>query len=736
MYTNTLLPAICYNSPVGLRKIEPVGSASSSGVARGTAMSPENEHGTGSGLRGPVVSIRGVGPETAKALQKKGINSIEDLFYYLPSRYEDKRLIRKISELVEGEENVVLAEVMDSKTGYSRVARKRMCRATIADGTGTLIVKWFRFNRRWLTTVCRRGNLLFLSGKITRYGADLQMVHPRVTVMEGSQDVEKLSTIMPVYPDLEGVAQGTLRKVMKEAFRAFQAGIMSMIPAPVETSHGLCGLSEALRRCHFPENELPRTGPRQECLSRVILEEFFLFQIALLVRKQETGKKEGAVMIPGRFYARLIASLPFPLTGGQDRVRMEIERDMALPHPMNRLLQGDVGSGKTICAILAACIALDSGYQAVFMAPTEVLAEQHYLTIHRMLETIDATPVLLRGNMGAGRAEVLEGIAGGDIPVVVGTHALLQEDVSFHRLGLAVIDEQHRFGVRQRDLLRRKGILPHVLVMSATPIPRTLSMVVYGDLDVSVIDEMPLGRQPVLTEVVTEGGRRRAYDAVREETGKGRQVFVVYPVREESERTGLMSAKESVIRFRDLFPSLRVGLLHGKMRAEEKEGVMAIFKEGRLDILVCTTVVEVGIDVPNASLMIVEHAERFGLSQLHQLRGRVGRGAHQSRCILVSASERTAIATKRLRVLEKTGDGFVVADEDMKLRGPGDMLGVRQAGIPDFRVGDVIRDGDLMTRARKMAEEALASADAAQRDRLDAAATEKWGKGFYLGDVL
>jgi ATP-dependent DNA helicase RecG len=481
---------------------------------------------------------------------------------------------------------------------------------------------------------------------------------------------------------------------------------------------------------------LPVDLDREKDVARIVLEEFFLFQATLLLKRKESRRSKGIALRPGKSYRHLLKALPFRLTAGQDRVAKEIEIDLAGPDPMNRLLQGDVGCGKTVVAVLAATIALDSACQVAFMAPTEILAEQHYLSIHGMLKELGIEPVLVRGNMGAERSASLGKIADGDARVIVGTHALLQPDVLFHRLGLAVIDEQHRFGVVQRSLLKDKGENPNVLVMSATPIPRTLSMVVYGDLDVSLIDDMPPSRQRVRTEVVDESQRRRVYDAVLREAGEGHQVFVVHPMVEESEDQGVRGAKESLFEWRRLFPSLRVALLHGRMKAEEKEAVMIAFRDGAMDVLVCTTVVEVGIDVPNATLMVVEHAERFGLSQLHQLRGRVGRGPDPAACMLVSASVRTASAAKRLRALEKTNDGFAIAEEDMKLRGPGDMIGVRQAGVPVFRIGSIVRDGDIMSLARKVAREALESADPAEMARLEAAATKKWGERRLLGDVL
>ena len=686
-------------------------------------------------LNASVETIRGVGPAIAQALERRGIRTIEDLLWLIPARYEDGRLICEAADIVEGEENVLLGRVVDSGQVYSRASRKRIYCARIEDATGSVILKWFRFGRAWVAEMCKKGNLLFAAGKVTRYGADLQMVHPRVTVMREGRDTGEVSKIIPVYPEIEGVRQGVLRNIAQEAFKTHWPDIASLIPARVAKDHGLEDLAETLADCHVPERR--QEVPSEEALrARLATEEFFLFQCAQLQRKRRIDRGPGMEMRPGPIQARLIDSLPFALTPGQRRASGEIERDMAASQPMNRLLQGDVGCGKTICAVLAASVALDAGCQVAFMAPTEILAEQLYLSSHRLLESIGIKPVLLRGSMGRQRSAVVEGIGAGAIRVIVGTHALLQPDVAFPSLGLAIIDEQHRFGVIQRELLKRKGLSPHMLVMSATPIPRTLSMVVYGDLDVSSIEDMPEGRQRVRTEVVSDAGRQRVYDAVLEETGLGHQVFVVCPVVEESDHLDLISARKSALTWKGLFPDLRLGLLHGRMRAEEKEAIMISFRDGRIDVLVCTTVVEVGIDVPNATLMVVEHAERFGLSQLHQLRGRVGRGPHPSRCMLVSPAGRTTAAARRLKVLAKTADGFAIAEEDMLLRGVGDMFGVRQTGAAAFRVGNVIRDGRLMERARKMAEETMASATDGELALIRARALRRWGGRLSLGDVL
>jgi len=404
---------------------------------------------------------------------------------------------------------------------------------------------------------------------------------------------------------------------------------------------------------------------------------------------------------------------------------------MMSTEPMNRLIQGDVGSGKTICAVIASCISIDNGYQVAFIAPTEILAEQHYFSVHRFFEALNIPVVFLRGNMGKERKAVLDGIKKGVFTVIVGTHAVIQKDVVFHNLGLVVIDEQHRFGVLQRKWLIEKGLSPDVLMMTATPIPRTLSMVIYGDLDVSIIDEMPQGRQGIRTKVFLDDEKSKVYSMVEDEIQSGRQVFIVYPLVEESDKMDLLNAKKMAESFRkSVFSRYRIGLLHGGMKAEEKEGCMKQFKDGLIDILVCTTVIEVGIDVPNATMIVIEHAERFGLSQLHQLRGRVGRGVHPSKCLLLTSTRRTELATKRLRIMEKTTDGFKIAEEDMMIRGVGDMLGVRQAGIPRFRVGDIIRDMDLMLRAKDLCEMFLA--DLTERDlkKIKNVVERRWGESF------
>jgi ATP-dependent DNA helicase RecG len=689
-------------------------------------------------LSDPISMIRGVGPKTEKALNARSIRSIEDLIFIIPSRYEDRRYLTKMCDVTEGEEYVFVGRVVESGNTYSRISRKRMYYARVADDTGNILLKWFRFNRRALASMCSKNNLLFLSGKVTRFGADLQIIHPHVTVLGDNDNPEDVAAVIPIYPDIEGVTQGALRNILREAFSALRPGsLVSLIPHHIEVDFNLPTFIDSVRQCHFPDGcagELPEDT--NGSLSRVIVEEFFLFQAGLRLARVHTGT-HGICMTRGRIYSMVRDILPFMLTAGQDLALTEIERDLGSGEPMNRLLQGDVGSGKTVCAILAAAISIDNGYQVAILAPTEILAEQHYSSIHTILSKAAIPHVLLTGSTkGADRQCALDGIEKGEFFVVIGTHALLQEKVVFHHLGLAVIDEQHRFGVIQRSSLKSKGENPHVLVMTATPIPRSLSLVAYGDLDVSLIKDMPPGRQKCVTKVVTEKDRAMIQHIILDEIAKGRQVFAIYPLIDDSDQDEIKSATTGAAQYHSLFPACRVGLLHGKMTVGEKQVAMTSFRDGIFDILVSTTVVEVGVDVINASLMVIEHAERFGLAQIHQLRGRVGRGSHPSKCILVSSSERTSAATRRLRILEKTTDGFIIAEEDLKLRGPGEMLGVRQAGMPQFRVGNMVTHMNLMILARKIAEKITEHATEEERARISHAAQDRWGERLLLGDVL
>lgn len=717
----------------------------------------------------PIKALKGVGDKIKIHLEAKGIKTIEDLIWYLPVRYEDRRTIKYIKDLKEGDNAIILTEVSEGlKRSSSPYNKKKTYVSRVTDITGSIVLKWFHGNWTYLKNTCEQGNILFISGKVTRFGRELQIIHPDLYVLGERNEINDLSGIIPIYTEIRGIKQGTLRNLIKQAFKDYDSLIESVINPEKEVYYNLISFKHAISVLHLPSSGFNGSDPpgfiEMPYRERLILEEYLLFQLALSLKKAQIKKEKGIMFsLDSRLYNTFIKGLGFDLTDAQKRVMEEIKKDMASPFPMNRLLQGDVGCGKTICAVLASCIAIDNGYQVAFMAPTEILAEQHYLTIHRAFEEMGISTVFLRGNMGKERERILQGIQQGNISVIVGTHALIQNDVVFKRLGLVIIDEQHRFGVIQRRLLKEKAInigqdkedtislsgagnalnqksetdvIPHTLVMTATPIPRTLSMVVYGDLDVSIIDEIPKGRQTIETRVMHERHRVQIYKIIEDEVKKGRQAYIVYPLVDESDKMDLLNAKEMASYLMDsIFPSFKVGLLHGKMRPEEKEEIMGLFKKGMIDILVCTTVIEVGIDCPNASVIVIEHAERFGLSQLHQLRGRVGRGIYPSRCILIASSKKTDRATKRLKVMEETTDGFTIAEEDMKIRGPGDIMGQRQSGIPYFRIGNIVRDGDIMSRARQLAEDLISRLTDEELCRIKRIAEKRWGKDINLSDI-
>jgi len=662
-------------------------------------------------LSTPIQYVKGVGPKLAKLFEKKGIRTVEDALYFIPRCYEDRRSLKKISELRTGRKETGVGEILLSGMAFYQNQRKRIFEAVVGDGSGTLTLKWFHGNERYLRERFKKGRRLIFSGEVAWFRDHREIHHPDVELVEG--DIEKdylnFKRIVPIYSETEGLHQRTLRRLMKNILDGYAEELSSPIPQEVAERQDLIDFREAFRRVHFPPD-----GESMEALNlhrsdghrRIIFDEFFFLELGLALKKKGTALETGiSFQNDGVLDRRLLDLLSFQLTRAQERVWSEIIEDLKRPHPMNRLIQGDVGSGKTVVALLACLYVIECGYQAAIMAPTEVLAEQHYLNLHRWVEPLGVEVALLTSSIkGSEREDLYDRIRRGDVHLVIGTHAVIQEAVEFHRLGLAIIDEQHKFGVVQRGLLKRKGENPDVLVMTATPIPRTLAMTIYGDLDVSVIDEMPPGRMPVETKVFPESARERVYRIVEEEVRKGRQAFIVYPLVEESEKLDLRDATQMAEHLQtEIFPRFRIGLLHGRMKSEEKEAIMMEFKEGRIQILVATTVVEVGIDIPNASAMIVEHAERFGLSQLHQLRGRIGRGHYPSKCILLAQYRSSEEAKVRLRAMETTNDGFQIAEEDLALRGPGEFFGIRQSGFPDFRVAHLVRDTPILVEARKEA---------------------------------
>jgi ATP-dependent DNA helicase RecG len=653
----------------------------------------------------PVQSVRGVGPRVAKLLTKKNLSTIEDLLYFLPRRYDDRRTVCRISETVPGIRQTVVGRITLADMRF--YGRRRIFEVTFDDGHGILKAKWFKGREAFLRGTFKPGRRFILTGEITGFPFEREMIHPDFEILDEHEDqLLHFKRIVPIYSETEGLHQKTIRRIMWQVVRDFAHLMWSPIPERICRKRGLMEISDAVRQVHFPtaDQEMKACQEmRTDAHRRLIYDEFFYFQLGMALRKKGNVLEHGiAFRAGGKMLQRFYNLLPFALTSAQRRVIAEIERDMTAVRVMNRLLQGDVGSGKTVVSMAAMIIACENGYQSAMMAPTEILAEQHYRNLKLWSDKLELKSELLTGGLKTTERRVLQArLENGEIDIAVGTHALIQEEVAFHRLGLVVIDEQHRFGVVQRAALRKKGAIPDVLVMTATPIPRTLAMTVYGDLDVSLIDEMPPGKKPVRTKIFSEAQRNRVYEIIHREVQKGNQIFIVYPLVEESENLDLKDATRMAQHLREkIFPDSRIGLVHGRMKGAEKDRVMADFIAKEIQILVSTTVIEVGIDIPEASLMVIEHAERFGLSQLHQLRGRVGRSDIPSFCILLTQYSRSEDARKRLRIMEETTDGFRIAEEDLAIRGPGEFMGTRQSGLPDFRVASILRDGRILSEAK------------------------------------
>jgi ATP-dependent DNA helicase RecG len=590
----------------------------------------------------------------------------------------------------------------------------RIFEFSAVDQTGQIRAFWW--NQAYLVNTFSKGKKVLLYGQWKRgRRGSFEVENPDYELIADDEDAaEPIHTgrRVPVYRKLGEIWPKQLRSIMHYLVERLDlSGMKEVFPADLLARNKLISRPDAFKQIHFPseDDSLEQYNAfRSAAHRRLIFEEFFWLSLAMAIRRQgrEQSPKGTVIELNDRVREAVRQMLPFKPTGAQKRVLLDIVTDMTSPRPMNRLLQGDVGSGKTVVAVQAAVVAIENGYQAAIMVPTEILAEQHARSIAHMLRTSPYKLELLTGSVtGARKKAAIEAIAAGDVDLVVGTHALIQEGVAFQKLGFVVIDEQHRFGVLQRAELMKRGYNPDVLVMTATPIPRSLAMTIYGDLDVSVIDEMPPGRKPVITQVKSEDARKNLYGFLKTVIGHGQQVYIVYPLVEESEKLDLLNATQMKAHLEtDIFPDLRVGLVHGRMKQEEKDQVMGEFRQGDISILVSTTVIEVGVDVPNATVMVVEHAERFGLSQLHQLRGRVGRGGDQGHCILVASHKRTSEARERLAIMEETSDGFKIAEKDLELRGPGEVMGVRQSGIPAFRVANLVRDLRLLEAAKQEAE--------------------------------
>jgi ATP-dependent DNA helicase RecG len=691
-------------------------------------------------LATPLQYLKGVGPRRAADLARAGLVTVEDLLYRFPIRYEDRSRLQPIASLRPGQSVAISGRILSCGLRSTRRPGFKIFEALVSDDSGSLRVSWL--NQSFLRDVFVAGQHVVLFGPVEMRGhGGLQLTNPQYEIVE-EEEGETIHTgrIVPVYEKAGTVTPKIQRRLVFDALQKLTPELPDHLPEALRVQMNLPSRYAALLAAHFPPADTSigeLNAFRTPAQRRLIFEEAFLFQMGVMARRRSSAaeRKPVAIVVDDRIRESARSVLPFKLTAGQRTALKEIVDDMQRAHPMNRLLQGDVGAGKTIVALLAALVAMENGQQVAFMAPTEILAEQHYLNISRLLANSRFRVALLTGSTttAARRAQLAE-IEAGSIQLIVGTHALVQGDVTFKSLGLVVIDEQHRFGVLQRATLREKGLHPDVLVMTATPIPRTLALTLYGDLDSSVIRELPPGRLPVTTIAKPESRRDEIHDFVRRELDAGRQAYVIYPLVEESAKVDLKAATEMADHLAsEIFPAYRVGLLHGRMKADAKDRVMKAFAAGEIQILVSTTVVEVGIDVANATVMIVEHAERFGLSQLHQLRGRVGRCGHQSYCCLIYQYPLSDEARERLKAMTETTDGFVVAERDLEIRGPGDFFGTRQAGVPTFRLIDLVRDRDLLDTAQRQAEQWLSSA--APTPAAIAELLQAWSTRFKLIDI-
>ena len=649
----------------------------------------------------PISILKGVGEQREKVLNQNGIISIEDLLYYFPRRYLDRTSITPIKEFQKGQLVTSVAKV--ETFGERRIRKGKMFQVIVSDGSGLLTLSWFN-SISYIKKNFAIGIKLAIHGKVDWYNG-FSMTHPEIDFLEEEDNPLKTGEIIPLYPltnelRASGIEQRFLRRIVKEVLSHFEK-YQDYFSESFLKEYKFISLDKALQQIHFSQD-----GEKlKDAIRRLKFDEHFFLQLLLVYKKNKFQFNKAKPLTDiGPYFKTISSRLQFELTDSQKRVVKEIHSDLKKRSQMNRLVQGDVGCGKTIVAILVASIAVGNNSQVAIMAPTEILARQHYHSFKKHFEQINIPCGLLIGNMKkTERSPILKGLINGKIPVIIGTHALIQDDVDFKSLGFVIIDEQHRFGVNQRALLVKKGINPHFLAMTATPIPRTLSITYHGDMGISIIDEMPLNRIPIKTKVVQPKRMKKVYDFIKKECSAGRQCMIVFPLVEESEKLDLVAAIEAhAVLSKSVFSNLEVGLVHGRMKSEEKDFVIDRFAKNKINILVSTTVIEVGIDIPNATVMLIENAERFGLTQLHQLRGRVGRGTYQSYCILVRRNI-TDTSRKRLKILEETNNGFKVADEDLRLRGPGEFFGIRQSGFFQFKIANLITDGDIIQTARGIA---------------------------------
>ncbi|HDS1205541.1 TPA: ATP-dependent DNA helicase RecG [Shewanella algae] len=662
-----------------------------------------------------ITELKGVAAKMAEKLYKLGINTVQDLLFHLPLRYEDRTRIYPIASLTPGSYGTIEAEIQSSQIINGR---KRMLICNVRDDSGTMTLRFFNFSAAQRNAM-QQGLTIRAYGEVRRGNHQAEIIHPDYKILKGDEPPNLSETLTPIYPTTEGLKQASWMKLTEQALNLLQEdGLQELLPEALRPNQQ--SLAQAVRTLHRPpvDVDIYRLEQGQHPAQQRLVQEELLAHNLSMLKLRERSNHDKAVPLPatGALLNPFLAALPFKPTGAQQRVVADIGRDIEKPQPMMRLVQGDVGSGKTLVAAMAALQAIENGYQVAMMAPTELLAEQHAINFSQWLEPLGLKVGWLAGKLkGKARAQSLEDIASGSAHMVIGTHAIFQEQVQFHKLALIIIDEQHRFGVHQRLGLREKGISqgfhPHQLIMTATPIPRTLAMTAYADLDTSIIDELPPGRTPVTTVAISDSRRQEVIDRVRQAAlNDGRQAYWVCTLIEESEVLECQAAEDTCEELRAALPELSIGLVHGRMKSAEKQQVMDSFKRGELKLLVATTVIEVGVDVPNASLMIIENPERLGLAQLHQLRGRVGRGAVASHCVLLYKAPLSHTATKRLGVLRQSNDGFVIAQKDLEIRGPGEVLGTRQTGIADMKVADLVRDQALIPHIQKLARHVMSQA--------------------------
>lgn len=640
--------------------------------------------------------VKGIGPKKAEKLNKLGIYTIKDLLYYFPRQFEDRSIIKKIAQL-EDEEKVTVKALITNIESYTPKKGMTITRIDVKDDTG--FAKLTFFNKEYIKNTFRVGDSILAFGKVKKNGRFVELNSCELEYLSASP--KNIGKLVPVYPLSYGVTNKDIMNTVRMVFENKDIKIPEYMPEYILKKYRLCGIEYAIKNIHFPKDK----ESLKIALYRLIFEELLVLQLGLFMYKGGSSDEKGILFKRDQRLDEVLESLPFSLTRAQNRALNEIIDDMCSEKVMNRLVQGDVGSGKTVVALLALAECVFNGYQGALMAPTEILAQQHYESFTETFEDIGINVELLTGSVTKKQKEgILQRAKDGEIDILIGTHALIEDNVEFKNIGLVITDEQHRFGVRQRGKLSSKGESPDILVMTATPIPRTLALILYGDLDISIIDELPPGRQPIETIAVEKKKRDKVYNSlVRREVDKGRQVYIVCPLVEESETLDITSATETAEEIkRDFFPDLRVGLLHGKMKPSEKDAIMTAFKNHELDILVSTTVIEVGVNVPNSTLMIIENAERFGLAQLHQLRGRVGRGKHQSYCVLIYGSN-SEVCRKRMSIMEETNDGFKISEKDLEIRGPGEFFGTMQHGVPELKVANLFKHMKILKTVQQEA---------------------------------